>query len=377
MSREGVRISNFSQNLEKTEIGELLKFYALKTNKRIHMINCTPTGTGTSTELSFSGIGNFSTDTIRIEVNNLPEVERRTSSGKLGIVKVYGKEINFARIAFVQGPANKDVRFVKDENEKHLAWILYNIIYIPFDFMPNLKSGFLILRYILEKAVDLLCFDSSKWAELQQKESLKAYIRLLKSGFQREVRLSRQRAEALQNEIREFTRRLQVSHRKALEETQLLETLQTRDTSAYETKAKEDFEKMRKLIENGIYENIGFQDGACLARTGKCYVTFQKRRYFIGRFEIKIGKDSTEYINLDYKNSSYQHPHIAHGNPCYGNIGEELAKLTGRKEYLIALQLIYRYLNSYNHNDAHAKIGTPNFKWKEVDKDGKFIKRRR
>ena len=239
----------------------------------------------------------------------------------------------------------------------------------------NLKVSFAILRYILESAKELLSFDNSKWKQIQQRESLNSYIRLIKEGFLRESKLSKQRMEGLQREILDFTRRLQATYRKELEEKELYETLSCRDTSHLEAKAKDDFEKMGRMIDRGIYENINFSGGVCIARTGQCYVRHGTKRYFVGRFEIKIEKDKVEYINLDYSGNGAAHPHISSGNPCYGNIAADLAKILGKKEYLIALELIYRYLNSYNHSGAYVKVDHREWIWKEVDKDGNILKK--
>lgn len=374
MSREVVRVSNFDLALKGTEISNYLKFYAIKLNKRIQMYN----NKEGSVRNSFKQQA-CSTDIIFIDVNNLAEVTG--SKFRYKTIKVFDKDYNSSRLKLLTGPDMEDEKSIKDQNGNEIARVLYNIIYIPFDLIPNggnLKFSFCVLRHILEQARELLSFDNTKWKELQQRESLNSYIRLIKESFMREAKLSQQRLESLDKEISDFARRLQNAYREAHDEKEKFETLSGRDTTHLEIKAKEDFGKMGRMIERGTYEDINFSSGVCIAKTGQCFVSHAEKRYFVGRFEIRIEKDRVSYTNLDYSNG-YPHPHISGSNACYGNIGSALAKLIGRKEYLIALDLIFRYLNSYNHGDAYVKVdhNDNRWHWKEVDKENKVIKKSR
>lgn len=376
MPREGVRMSNFPIPLQNTAVGDLLKFYALKLNKRIHFFN----------ELKEGAIREpktFSADTIDIDVNNFPFTTKgETCSYKT--VKVFGKEYGFGGMRFLGSPVGEDEKPIMDELNQEIARVFYNTIYIFFELIPSstkdLNTSFDILRYILEKSVDLLNFDDSKRLAIQQKESLGAYTRLLKEGFAKEKVLVKQRIELSQKEISEFCQRLQKAYRHIQEDQELYTLLESHENETLEKRATDDFEKMQKMIARGIYENIHFSNGVCVATTGKCYFAHEGKRFFAGRFEIKIGKEKIDFENLEYSDKKgYSHPHISSsGNPCFGNIGTELSKLVGNKEYILALELIFRYLNSYNHSDAFVKYDSgSNWIWEEVDAEGKAIKKRK
>ena len=370
MPREIVRISNFQQGLQKTEIGDLLKFYAIKLDKQIHFRN--------REEGEAAVQRDYSKDVIQILVDSLPNATERKTLYKT--VKVFEKEINFTMVKFLQGPLEEDEKLVTDENRNAIARVLYNTICIPFELIPNrpeaLKSSFQLLRYILEKSVALLSFDISKWEAIRQKESLRAYATLLKGNLSRAVKESNDKIEAFHREIQDYNRRLQSAYRKAHEENELIETLRLRNAASFEEQARKGFEKMQKMTERGLYESIDFQKESCVAKTKKCFISYQGKRYDVGRFEISIANDSVEFKNLDYPENSHQHPHIRNSRPCYGNIGSEIAKLAGRKEFLVLLELVHRYLNSYNHNDAYMKVGSREWKWKEVDNNGKTSKKK-
>ena len=110
MPREVVRISNFYQALKKDQIGDLLKFYALKLNKKIHIYN----NAEGEVRTSFGQSKSFSTSTILVDVNNLSEIT--DSRYRYKTIKVFDKEYNSARLKFLTGPRIEDEKSIKDQN---------------------------------------------------------------------------------------------------------------------------------------------------------------------------------------------------------------------------------------------------------------------
>ena len=192
---------------------------------------------------------------------------------------------------------------------------------------------------------------------------LHEYVKHINKSFLHEVKNSKEKIKELEKEVLHFYCKLQSAHRKISEEQQRHKIFFGHTTSS--EKAKEDYAKMNKMLERGIYKRIHFNNGTCTAETGRCYISYGSQRYFVGRFKIKIER-SVKYTNLDYSNNSNPHPHISESKACYGNIDSALAKMLGRKEYPIALELIYRYLNSYNHEGAFVRVSSSSWKWRKV-----------
>jgi hypothetical protein len=290
------------------------------------------------------------------------------------VLKVYDKEFNFSRVKFLSGPS-EDEKTIADQNGVEIARVLCNLIFIPFELLPkdaNISTASLLLRYILEKASDLLSFDNSAWVLAQKKVSLANYIKAITGNVANEIKQHQDKIIQAQNQIASLVSALQGQYAVEKNEQEIHDLLTSQGTKFLEERAKTDFEKMEKLIERGLYENIQFLDGICTAITGRIYITYQEKSYFVGRFRIEITDSrGAIYKNLEYKTDEFQHPHIKDSKPCYGKIEKSVAKLLGRKEFPLALEFIYRFLSSYNHNGAFggAKFGEAGWIWKKEKKN--------
>lgn len=100
--------------------------------------------------------------------------------------------------------------------------------------------------------------------------------------------------------------------------------------------------------------------------TRTVYVRHAGKRYEIGRFRITMGTDgAVTMVNLTNTNreDSHAHPHVmGGGHACLGNVAEPLAKLIGEREYATAVNLVFRFLESYNPSNPYRRIEH----WKEV-----------
>jgi len=97
----------------------------------------------------------------------------------------------------------------------------------------------------------------------------------------------------------------------------------------------------------------------------------EQRMVEIGEFRIILklfrGDAQIALENLRYgKRSSYQHPHVS-GKPtagqsiCWGNIRGAALKLLKEWNFLMLVQLIWNFLNSYNYGDCFTRL---NVLWK-------------
>lgn len=83
-------------------------------------------------------------------------------------------------------------------------------------------------------------------------------------------------------------------------------------------------------------------------------------RYDLGSFVIRIDFDRSVSVWTDAPThpGGIQHPHIPkHGDPCFGNASNAIAKATGTFQYLDAIRYVIRWLaEGYQHDLASTKI---------------------
>lgn len=108
---------------------------------------------------------------------------------------------------------------------------------------------------------------------------------------------------------------------------------------------KRELESLSKIEE---LEKFTFrEDGSIEAHTKPIYI----KGVYLGRFKIKIDgnanrEDLIRMINKDNRRGDYDHPHVARGVPCLGNIHTDMIKLITAFEYAAAMQLAVNYLKS-------------------------------
>lgn len=80
----------------------------------------------------------------------------------------------------------------------------------------------------------------------------------------------------------------------------------------------------------------------------------------IGEFEMQISFQPGVMIRLQNKTrrvGNCDHPHIANGNPCWGNIGAMVSQLHGEGRMLDLVQLLILFLKSYHEDGVpHLRI---------------------
>ena len=104
--------------------------------------------------------------------------------------------------------------------------------------------------------------------------------------------------------------------------------------------------------------------------TRTIFVAHLGKRYRVGRFRISLygngGINIVNVANAQKCNNGYEHPHIKTGGaPCFGNIQESLGKLMADRQYAVVVNMLYRYLESYNPHRGVADIND----WKEASNE--------
>ncbi|HTK04148.1 MAG TPA: hypothetical protein VL500_01060 [Candidatus Eisenbacteria bacterium] len=182
-------------------------------------------------------------------------------------------------------------------------------------------------------------------------------IDVRKSAIEKEI-------EGHETEIRECGQRITLALRKRHGAVQTLTRLVNDERSAEAERLKKEFDALaaaKPVLAVRAYADRVEVD------TRTVIIPHMGRRYEIGRFRITIDDRGGLYLaNLSNTASDThcEHPHVRDRRPCLGNISEALAKLLGEREYALAVNLLFRFLESYNPSNPFSKIEH----WKEVSR---------
>lgn len=127
-----------------------------------------------------------------------------------------------------------------------------------------------------------------------------------------------------------------------------------------------------RLLTGGTYSSVEFKMDGVVAKTTEVVIPAPKQNgeYHMGVYVVHLKYNGAiEFRKADdirpNDGSGYIHPHIDQsGRPCLGNIQTSLTELVAQVEYSAALQVIFRYLCSYNADSPHYHIE----RWDKVKK---------
>lgn len=165
-------------------------------------------------------------------------------------------------------------------------------------------------------------------------------------------------------DVRECGQRIAQAVRKRHGAVQSLERLVNDERRAEAERLKKEFDQLagaKPVLAVRAYADRVEVD------TRTVIIPHMGRRYEIGRFRIAIDdRGGLALSNLSNTSSDThcEHPHVRDRRPCLGNIAEALAKLLGEREYALAVNLLFKFLESYNPSHPYAKIEH----WKEVSR---------
>ena len=106
-----------------------------------------------------------------------------------------------------------------------------------------------------------------------------------------------------------------------------------------------------------------------VATTGPITIEYDGWEFPLGRYEVTV--EPTGSLNIknltEHPRAEHPHPHVgADGAPCLGNVHADIAKLIGRMRIAEALQVLHRFLCSYNREGAYESIA-------HLDPTGQYV----
>jgi hypothetical protein len=123
-------------------------------------------------------------------------------------------------------------------------------------------------------------------------------------------------------------------------------------------KISSEYSSLKKLVPS-LYQEIEFEDNTVRAKTYPVTISYEGDDYDIGTLviEINLSRGQAKIVNLNNAANGYPHPHVNEsGEICLGNISTGLARMLGEFEIYGALDLLHKFVHTYNEPDAYQKI---------------------
>jgi hypothetical protein len=271
---------------------------------------------------------------------------------KVSIVyPVLSKDFHYETIAGVRTKHSSEIfKCDKAYNYEHegliLARLVGSTIYFLFSANGELEP---IVGSVLQALVP-------KAKEAAEKSQLKQFKNAVSSAIEKRVDEYKDRIEENEEEAQKLERQIQNIQRQITTDKQAYKALDG-TKGQWKKKAEREFEYLQRLTEN-LYESIRVDGVKVIAKTSDVSINFDGSTYDIGEFEIKIDLPTgdLDIKNLTHEVDGYDHPHISDGKPCLGNIGNGVIRMLAEFELFGALQIIHKFLHSYNSDSPYLKI---------------------
>ncbi len=267
------------------------------------------------------------------------------------VYPVLSKDFHFETIAGVRAKHSPDI-FTSDKayNHEHEGLILARLIGSSIYFLFSANDE---LEPVVDSVLQVLI---PKAKEAAEKSQLKQFKNAVSSAIETRVKEYRKRIEENEEESQNLERQLQNLHRQINTDTQAFSALDG-TKGQWKKKAEREFDYLQRLTEN-LYESIRIDGDKLIAKTSEVSINYDGSSYEIGEFEVRIDLPSgdLDIQNLTHEVDGYQHPHISDGKPCLGNIGSGVIRMLAEFELFGALQIIHKFLHSYNPHSPFHKI---------------------
>ena len=123
-------------------------------------------------------------------------------------------------------------------------------------------------------------------------------------------------------------------------------------------KINSEYSSLKKLVPS-LYQAIYIDSPYIRAKTYPVSISYEGDDYDIGTLliELDLSKGEAKITNLTNTPNGYHHPHVNDtGEICLGNISTGLARMLGEFEIFGALELLHKFIHTYNEPDAYQKI---------------------
>jgi hypothetical protein len=267
------------------------------------------------------------------------------------IYPVLSKDFHYETIAGIRTKHSSEI-FKCDNAYNHefegltLARLIGSTIYFLFsaneEHEPTVNA---VLQALIPKA-----------KEIAENSQLKQFKKAVSSAIETRVKEYKDRIEENEEESQKLEQQILNLRRQIDTDTRAHKALDG-TKGQWKKKAEREFAYLHRLTEN-LYVSIRVDGENIIAKSHNVSINYEGYEYDIGEFEIKIDlrTGDLDIKNLTHEVEDYDHPHISDGKPCLGNIGNGVIRMLTEFELFGALQIIHKFLHSYNPSSPYLKI---------------------
>lgn len=330
----------------------------------------------------------MSFDKLYIFVQLLPKDFEGVAKTSIKGYTINGKEIIFpikedAPQKCPQGDSLKyeaapsEAHIITDDKGSTIAVIHEGAIYIMNDFIhcrskEELDISVVIFNHIIKEAVDKSNLLNQLKSGIEEK-SKRVLASTLKVQFSQRLEKELVQLKAARDTIIQYEKGITEAMRKVISGEKIVNAIKL-NMADVPTALNKTWVALQRMNGSKLYSNVSFMKSGIVATTVPISIEHNKKSYFMGRFEVKLGFDGTTKIhNLDNRANSLDHPHVSDGNVCWGNFAGQIPKLIGSSEFDVALDMIYTFLCHYDSQSPYLPIEKwPQPKVKEEKKEVKI-----
>jgi len=273
-----------------------------------------------------------------------------------------GQSDSFDLEKHTKGLTNAYLKPIMDGNKKTIALVDNNNIYISFDLFHKIntntdraKQSLRVFQYVIDEARKHLLTDKKKIEQRILEMPILGYVRGVIENSGKMYEKKQKERDSVQKSLDSIHRNLVVELRRSEEINSFLQC------GLYQHDEKKLMDKYTKpllgLLKHG-YTSLNWTGSTLKAKTDPIAIEFKGKKFMLGGYDITITTDNQITIkNMKNPQSSYDHPHVSNGRPCWGNIGTSASKLVAQFEFVPLLDIILTYLSAYNPGDAYHKLG--------------------
>ncbi len=274
-------------------------------------------------------------------------------------LRIYYLPENKERIGFeFKDLRNNPIAYMS--NNVGAIFLLWNILIYkesPID-LSIIYLDYILTNYsakcdeIKEKAMEIL--------EQKRNEQRKIkYKQFIDRMFHDSIHALHTRMTTCQSDMDSHMRGLNTKGKELVRDTDFLKKLNDRSNSKeIKTQLEIDYKLISKLRKTNKYTNFRFDAGSIVGQTSM--IKFFNK-YEIGIFDVYLSLNGVvKCYNKTYNApGDYGHPHINHGNPCWGNLGEAVFKMLRSNQFGAAFDMMYEFLMRYNDGRGSGASNRP------------------
>ena len=206
------------------------------------------------------------------------------------------------------------------------------------------------INQFLKDSLPILAQTYHKSQKDQLKRLVLSGIEMRKSSLKDAIQQGEFSLSSLNREMFETSRKVELDR-------QILGVL-NKPVAPVSRKINAEYSNFKKLVPS-MYQSIELEDGLVRAKTQHVAIEYDSTEYDIGilLIELDLSKGQAKITNLTNCPNGYAHPHVSDGGDiCLGNISSGLTRMIGEFEIYGALELLHKFLHSYNEPDSYQKI---------------------